>query len=157
MFLFRDIANHIFFFFNSALNNNMKYFHGLEVMIVCSMYTVYFSCLVEGKACSFGFLSLSPCPFPPASPPPLFFSFPYLGQGLFLSCMCFSHQSCLTLCDPMDCSPLGFSVHGIFQARILEWVAIPCSKGIPDPGTEPLSPMSPALQDSLPTEPSGEP
>ena len=33
-------------------------------------------------------------------------------------------QSCLTLCDPMDCSPPGFSVHGIFQARVLEWGAI---------------------------------
>ena len=33
-------------------------------------------------------------------------------------------QSCPTLCDPMDCSLPGFSVHGIFQARILEWVAI---------------------------------
>ena len=34
-------------------------------------------------------------------------------------------QSCLTLCDPMHCSPPGSSVHGILQARILEWVAIP--------------------------------
>ena len=33
-------------------------------------------------------------------------------------------QSCLTLCNPMDCNPLGSSVHGIFQARRLEWVAI---------------------------------
>ena len=33
-------------------------------------------------------------------------------------------QSCLTLCDPMNCSPPGFSVHGILQTRILEWVAI---------------------------------
>ena len=33
-------------------------------------------------------------------------------------------QSCLTLCDPMDCSSPGSSVHGILQARILEWVAI---------------------------------
>ena len=33
-------------------------------------------------------------------------------------------QLCLTLCNPMDCSPPGFSVHEIFQARILEWVAI---------------------------------
>ena len=33
-------------------------------------------------------------------------------------------QSCPTLCDPMDCSPPGSSIHGIFQARILEWVAI---------------------------------
>ena len=36
-------------------------------------------------------------------------------------------QSCLTLCDLMDCSPPGFSVHGIFQARILAWVVIPFS------------------------------
>ena len=33
-------------------------------------------------------------------------------------------QSCPTLCDPMDCSPPGSSIHGIFQARVLEWVAI---------------------------------
>ena len=33
-------------------------------------------------------------------------------------------QSCLTLCNPMDCSPPGSSVHGIFQARVLEWAAI---------------------------------
>ena len=38
-------------------------------------------------------------------------------------------QSCWTLCDPMDCSPPGSSVCGILQARILEWVAIPFSKG----------------------------
>ena len=37
-------------------------------------------------------------------------------------------QSCLTLCDPMDCSLPGSSVHGILQARILEWVAVPFSK-----------------------------
>ena len=33
-------------------------------------------------------------------------------------------QSCPTLSDPMDCSPPGFSVHGIFQARVLEWGAM---------------------------------
>ena len=38
-------------------------------------------------------------------------------------------QSCLTLCDPRDCSPPGSSDHGILQARILEWVAIPFSRG----------------------------
>ena len=37
-------------------------------------------------------------------------------------------QSCLTLCDPMDCSPPGSSVHGILQAIILEWVAMPSSR-----------------------------
>ena len=38
-------------------------------------------------------------------------------------------QSCPTLCDPMDCNPPGSSVHGIVQARILEWVATPFSRG----------------------------
>ena len=38
-------------------------------------------------------------------------------------------QLCLTLYDPMDCSPPSSSVHGIFQARILEWVAVPFSRG----------------------------
>ena len=38
-------------------------------------------------------------------------------------------QLCLTLCDPIDCSPAGSSVHGILQARILEWVAISFSRG----------------------------
>ena len=39
-------------------------------------------------------------------------------------------QSCLTLSDPMDCSPPGSSVHGIFQARVLEWGAIAFSKAM---------------------------
>ena len=38
-------------------------------------------------------------------------------------------QSCPTLCDPLDCSPPGSSVHGILQARILEWVVISFSRG----------------------------
>ena len=42
-------------------------------------------------------------------------------------------KSCLTLYDPMDCSPPGFSVHGILQARILELIAIPFSKGSSPP------------------------
>ena len=45
-------------------------------------------------------------------------------------CVCVSvTQLCSTLCDPMDCNPPGSSVHGILQARILEWVAIPFSRG----------------------------
>ena len=55
----------------------------------------------------------------------------------------------LTLFNPVDCSLAGSSVHGILQARILEWVAIP------DPG---IKPRSPALQaDSLLSEPPGKP
>ena len=38
-------------------------------------------------------------------------------------------QSCPTLCDPTDCSLPGFSIHGIFQARVLEWIAISFSRG----------------------------
>ena len=45
-------------------------------------------------------------------------------------------QSCPTLCDPMDCSRPGSSVHGISQARILEWVAISFSRDLSDPGME---------------------
>ena len=46
-----------------------------------------------------------------------------------LCCCCLVAQSCPTLCGPMDCSPPGSSVHGILQARRLEWVAISFSKG----------------------------
>ena len=63
-------------------------------------------------------------------------------------------QSCLILCDPMDSSPLGSSVHGILQARILEWV-FPSLGDLPGPG---IKLRSPALQaDSLPAEPSRKP
>jgi len=44
-------------------------------------------------------------------------------------CVCVCVLSCLTVCSPIDCSPPGFSVHGIFQARILEYVAISYSWG----------------------------
>ena len=43
--------------------------------------------------------------------------------------VCVLSQSCPTLCEPIDCSPPGSSVHGIPQARILEWVAIALSRG----------------------------
>ena len=64
------------------------------------------------------------------------------------ACICAkSLQSCPTLCHPMDCSPSDSSVHGILQARILEWVGIPFSGDLPDSVTKP---RSPALQaDSL--------
>ena len=56
-------------------------------------------------------------------------------------------QSCLTLRDPMDCSPQGSSIHGIFQARVLEWGAIAfsscCSMWdlVPWPGIKPQAPV----------------
>ena len=62
----------------------------------------------------------------------------YMGtQDLLISIKTFSGlsplylvaQPCLTLCEPVDCSPPGSSVCGILQARTLEWVAIPSSRG----------------------------
>ena len=58
-----------------------------------------------------------------------------------------SPQWCLSLCNPMDCSPPGSSLHGILQARILEWVVISSPGDLPDPGIEPTSLISPALAD----------
>ena len=45
-------------------------------------------------------------------------------------------QLCLTLWDPMDCNPPGSSIHGIFQAKILEWVAISFSRDLLNPEME---------------------
>ena len=57
-------------------------------------------------------------------------SHPLIGSQLYcMPATCSVAQSYLTLSDPMDCSPPGSSVHGIFQARILEWVAISYSSG----------------------------
>src|SRR5574340_167266 len=68
------------------------------------------------------------------------FYFLYISAYLnFSTAAAKSLQSCLTLCDPVDSSPPGSSVHGILQARILEWVAISFSRGSSQPG-------SPALQ-----------
>ena len=51
------------------------------------------------------------------------------GAKLITVLLCMHAQLCLTFCDLVDCSPPGFSVHGIFQVRILEWVATPSSRG----------------------------
>ena len=62
-------------------------------------------------------------------------------------------QSCPTLCDPLDCSLPGFSIHEVFQARVLEWAAIPSPGDLHHPG---IQPRSLALQaGSLLSEPPG--
>ena len=66
-----------------------------------------------------------------------------------------SLQSCQTVCDPMDCSLSGFSVHGILQARILEWVAKTSSRGSSQVGIKPGYALLQA--DSLPSEPPRKP
>ena len=73
-----------------------------------------------------------------------------ISSFLYYAALCLVSQSCLTLYDPVD-----YAVHGILQARILEWVAFPFSRGSSQPTVEP---RSPALQaDSLPAELSGKP
>ena len=88
-----------------------------------------------------------PCPFPgdlpdagikPQSPALWADSLPSEPPRKPLECLCCAvlclvTQSCLTLWDPMDRSLLGSSVHGIFQARILAWVAMPSSRGSSQP------------------------
>ena len=64
-------------------------------------------------------------------------------------------QLCLTLFDPMDCSPPGSSVHGILQARILEWVAFPPPGNLPNSGIKPVS--SALVGGFFTTEPLGKP
>ena len=69
-------------------------------------------------------------------------SFPW--PGIFYACVRVLRRfSCARLCDPMDYSLPGFCVHGILQARLLEWVAVPSPGCLPDSGIEPLSLMSP--------------
>ena len=62
-------------------------------------------------------------------------------------------QSCLTLCDPMDCSLPGSSTHGIFQAKYWSGLPFPSPGDLPHPGIEPGSPALRA--DALPSEPPG--
>ena len=72
------------------------------------------------------------------------------GRRYFVLFVFVGSQWCLTLCEPMYCRPLDSSVHGIFQTRILEQVAIPYPGALSTPGIEP---RSPTLQtDSLLTE-----
>ena len=70
-------------------------------------------------------------------------------------CACSVLQLCLTLCDPMDRNPPGSFVHGILQARILEWVAMPSSRRSSQSRDWTQSP--PLQVDSLQSEPLGNP
>ena len=64
-----------------------------------------------------------------------------------------SLQLCLTLCNPINGSQTGSPVPGILQARILEWVVMPSSRDLPNPGTE--SKSFPLQEDALLSEPLG--
>ena len=58
-----------------------------------------------------------------------FFSLKYVLEIVPYLYICMSLQSCPSFCDPMDCKLPGYSFHGILQTRILEWVAMPSSRG----------------------------
>ena len=85
----------------------------------------------------------------------LCFSLKLFSLASCIISMCLVAQLYPTLWDPLDYILPGSSVQGIVQARILEWVAMPSSRDLPNSGIEP---RSPALQaDSLPLEPPGKP
>ena len=70
----------------------------------------------------------------------------YLWYSLSVkACLCCVLKSCLTLCDPMDCSLPGSSVHGVLQAEILEWIAMPSARRSSQPRDRTQSLPSPAL------------
>ena len=56
-------------------------------------------------------------------------------------------QSCLALCNPVDCGPLGSSVHGIVQQEYWSWLLFPTPGDLPNPETQPASLVSPSLAD----------
>ena len=79
--------------------------------MTCLCAPPYASCASMCVLCVCVCLCRPPCVFSPLRP------------------SCTVAQSCLTLCDPMDCNPLGSSIHGVFQSRMLEWIAISSSRG----------------------------
>ena len=85
----------------------------------------------------------------------VYFFLSFLFKNLFETYACLHSQSCLTLCDPMNCSPPGPSVHGILQTRILEGLPFPPPGNLPYSGIEPRSPILQA--DSFLTEPPRKP
>ena len=108
--------------------------------VVCSNKTL-FTKISRGLDLTHGFWFADSCP-DPCPRDTAVQCFYYILSNIFFDCLC----SCLTPCDPMDCSPPGSSVHGISQATILKQTAIFSSRAdLPKPWIEPMSPASPAL------------
>ena len=80
------------------------------------------------------------------------------ASELVFSCVYSVTQSCPTLCDPLDCSPPGSSVHEVFQSRVLDCLPFPPPRDLPNPGIKPKSFAPPSLQvDFLPLSYHGSP
>ena len=63
-----------------------------------------------------------------------------------MGCVCTLTLSCPTLCDSLDCNPPGSSVHGFFRQEYWSGLPFPSPGDLPNPGIEPASPVSPALE-----------
>ena len=88
----------------------------------------------------------------------LWSTFRLFVQTILHACVCPIAKSCLTLCNPMDYHPPSSSVHGIFQVRILEWIAIFSFGDLSHPVIKPTSPISAAsAAGSLPLSQLGSP
>ena len=106
--------------FTSGLSWELFVFASARFLSSLSVF-VHLSVFVSLSLCVSLCLSLFLCLFMLCLSITLFLS-------LLPSVLCSVTQSCLTLCNPMDCSPPGSSVHGILQARTLEWVVISSSR-----------------------------
>ena len=73
----------------------------------------------------------------PRSTPSTFLEYKSVLITVVTVCVCLVVQPCLTLCDPVVCSPPGSSVHGILQARVWSGVPFPSPGDLPNPGIEP--------------------
>ena len=118
----------VFFKIFIWLHGALVVMHGFSCSTVCGILVSRPGTITTSPALQGRFLTTRP---PGKSP----------NNVNYCVCVCAQLlQSCLTLCNPMDRSPRGSSVHGILQTRMLEWVAVPCYRGSSRPRIEPKSP-----------------
>ena len=106
----------------------------------CLPKSAWYSAVLWDDVLSFFFCHVLTAPWSLVVVLFLVHSFFTKSKSLIYVCVCSVARSCLAICYPMDHSPPGSSAHGIFQARILEWIAIAFSRGSYWPGIEPTPP-----------------
>ena len=104
----------------------MQIFRAQRIFSTVKLTTLYDTIMVN--TCHYKFARGIECTTPRVSPN-VNYGFWMIKMPQWACMHAKSLQSCPTLCNPMDCSPPGSSVHGILQARILEWVTMPSSRG----------------------------